>query len=65
MTLSAEAISSFKEIYARQFSEQLSDTEVEVKAIAMLRLFRLIYSKAVPKGWQGSEVKENDQRRKN
>lgn len=53
MTLSAEAIADFKEIYTRQFGEQLMDAEAESKAIAMLKLFRLIYSEVAPQGWQG------------
>ena len=52
MTLSARAISSFKEIYTRQFGEQLLDAEAEQKAVAMLKLFRLIYSESAPKGWE-------------
>jgi hypothetical protein len=52
MTLSVQAISSFKEIYARQFGEQLLDTEAEQKAVAMLKLFRLIYTESVPRKWE-------------
>lgn len=52
MTLSNEAIVSFKEIYVRQFGEQLSDAEAEQKALSMLRLFRLVYSEAAPANWQ-------------
>lgn len=51
MTLSAEAIADFRAIYAKQFGEQLTDTEAEKKALAMLKLLRLIYSKSAPKSW--------------
>ena len=52
MTLSLAAISEFKEIYARQFGEKLSDAEAERKALATLKFFRLIYSKSAPAGWE-------------
>jgi hypothetical protein len=52
MTLSAQAVSSFKEIYTRQFGEQLLDPEAEQKALSMLKFFRLVYSQPAPKGWQ-------------
>lgn len=52
MTLSLEAISEFKEIYARQFGEKLSDAEVEQKALSTLKFFRLIYSESAPAGWE-------------
>ena len=42
MTLSLEAISEFKEIYARQFGEKLSDIEAGQKALATLKFFRQI-----------------------
>lgn len=60
MTLSVNAITDFKEIYTRQFDEQISDSEAEQKAISMLKLFRMIYAESAPRGWQGSEVKKND-----
>ena len=59
MTLSVKAISSFKEIYTRQFGEQLSDTEAEQKALSMLRLFRLIYSEAAPSGWPNKRLERS------
>lgn len=46
MTLSVQAINDFKEIYKRNFDEQLLDSEAEQKAIGMLRLFKMIYSSA-------------------
>jgi len=52
MTLSVQAIADFKEIYTRRFGEQLLDSEVEQKALAMLKLFRLIYSDTAPLGWE-------------
>ncbi len=52
MTLSAGAILSFKEIYARQFGEQLLDAEAEQMGLKMLRLLRVIYSESAPKCWQ-------------
>ncbi|MCL4390054.1 MAG: hypothetical protein M1484_04020 [Patescibacteria group bacterium] len=64
MTLSAEAISSFKEIYVTQFGEHLSDAEAEVKAIAMLKLFRLIYSEAAPRCWKNKLQMEGEVRKK-
>lgn len=61
MTLSVEAISDFKAIYFRQFHEQISDSEAEGKALAMLKLFRLIYSEAAPRCWQVKISKESQQ----
>jgi hypothetical protein len=52
MTLSLEAVSEFKKIYARQFGEKLSDAEAEQKALATLRFFRLIYSESAPAEWE-------------
>lgn len=52
MTLSDGAISSFKEIYAKQFGEHLMDSEAEQKALSMLRLFRLVYSESAPARWE-------------
>lgn len=52
MTLSLEAVSEFKEIYARQFGEKLSDVEAGQKALATLKFFRLIYSESAPVGWK-------------
>lgn len=52
MTLSRAAISDFQRIYMGRFGEQLSDTEAEQKGLAMLKVFRLIYSESAPVGWE-------------
>lgn len=52
MTLSTEAITSFKEIYVKQFGEQLLDAEAEQKGLAMLRLFKVVYTESAPRGWK-------------
>jgi hypothetical protein len=57
MTLSENAIKNFQKLYSRQFMEQLSDVEAEQKGLALLRLFRLIYTKAAPPGWQSNRQK--------
>jgi hypothetical protein len=43
MNLSREAIEEFKEIYRKEFGEELSDDEASQKANNLIELFEVIY----------------------
>ena len=49
--LSKEAIKEFKEIYKKEFGEEISDREAYDKASNLLRLFEAVY-KPIPKDKQ-------------
>lgn len=48
MQLSHKAITDFKQIYLRKFSQQLSDEEANKLGVELLEFFKLIY-KPIPK----------------
>ena len=43
MILSKRAIEEFKELYLKEFKEQLSDDQAEEMASSLLSLFKIIY----------------------
>ena len=42
MRLSRQAIQEYKEIYKKEFGEEISDAQAEEQALRVLRLFRLL-----------------------
>lgn len=44
MQLSEQAIEEFKEIYKKEFGEELSDIVAATRALNFLELFKLVYS---------------------
>jgi hypothetical protein len=43
MALSKEAIKEFKEIYFKEFGEEISDQEAREEAESLISLFKIIY----------------------
>lgn len=48
MVLSKEAIKEFKEIYYREFGENISDADAQEMGESLISLFKIIY-RAIPK----------------
>jgi len=60
--LTQQAISDFKAIYKKEFGEDLSDQEANIKGESLLRLFSIIY-KPIPKDWIKRVLKEESIKR--
>jgi hypothetical protein len=60
MSLSTESIEKFKEIYKRNFGEEISEREALEKATRLINLYRAVYGPSLISGNpQGSAYKKD------
>lgn len=60
MPLSKEAIEEFKEIYKKEFGEEISDQEALEKATKLLRLIEIVYKPMTQKEYNMVERRRKE-----